>query len=141
MPEHLTDIIPPGLKRRWEEFAEAVRASWKKVHEEGLKGGEAFERFWQLMRERAKAGVHLMSVAEAKRYRVKPHPFAVFAKMAKGLSREQAEKEAIEEGKFHGISLLRAEIEKAKEQSLLPAGSEAEAYEELTKELEAAGLP
>ena len=132
--EHITpDIIPAGLKKRWEQFAKAVRESWKKVHEEGKKGGEAFERFWELMREKAKAGVHLMSVEEAKRYGVKPHPICVLAKRAKGMTYEEAARQCIEEGKFHGISLLRAEIEKEK---LSP-----EEATEFTKMMEEAGLP
>jgi len=138
MPEHVggiivPSVIPEGLRKRWEQFAKAVRKSWEEVHKEGLKGIKAFERFWNLMSRYARAGVHLMSVEEAMKYGVKAHPICVLAKMARGLSRREAEEQCKKEGKFHGISLLRAEIEKHK--------LTAEQAKELAKMLEEAGLP
>lgn len=115
--EHVTSgIIPPGLKKRWEEFAELSRKCWGEVKPLNLPAGEAFTKFFACMSSK---GAHLMSVEEAKRYNVKAHPIAVLVKMAKGMSREEAEKAAIEEGKFHPISLMRAEIEMARERGEL----------------------
>jgi len=117
MPEHLrTDIIPPGLKKRWEEFAELSKACWEKVNVLELPAAEAFPKFWACMSGK---GAHLMSVTEAKKYNVRPHPISVIAKMAKGLTRKQAEKQAIEEGKFSFISLMQAEVEMCKQQGKL----------------------
>ena len=117
MPEHVTaDIIPSGLKRRWEEFGRLSRECWGKVGVLDLPAGEAFTKFFACMSSK---GAHLMSVEEARRYGVAAHPISVIAKMAKGLSRKEAEEQAIAEGKFHAISLMRAEIEMAKERGEL----------------------
>jgi len=113
MPEHVrADVIPSGLRRRWEEFGKLSRECWEKVGVLDLPAGEAFTKFFACMSSK---GAHLMSVEEARRYGVAAHPIAVIAKMAKGLSRKEAEEQAIAEGKLHGISLMRAEIDLAKE--------------------------
>lgn len=117
--EHLTDdrkLIPAGLLKRWEEFGRLSKECWERVKELDLPVGEAFSRYFSCMSSK---GAHLMSVEEAKRYKVKPHPIAVMAKMAKGMSREEAEKSAIAESKLHPISLMRAEIEMAREKGEL----------------------
>ena len=117
MPEHVrADVIPPGLKKRWEEFGQLSRECWEKVGVLDLPAGEAFTKFFACMSSK---GAHLMSVEEARRYGVAAHPIAVRALMEKGLTEEEAEKQAIEEGKFHGVSLMRAEIELAKERGEL----------------------
>lgn len=119
MPEHVgAEVIPPGLKKRWEEFGRQVRACWSYVHQRypDAPAVEAFEHYWECMRSQ---GVHLMSIEEARRYGVAPHPIAVIAGIQKGMSRDEAEEQAIREGKFHGISLMRAEIEMAKERGEL----------------------
>jgi len=37
---------------------------------------------------------------------LKPHPICVLSKMAEGKSRDVATKECLDEGKYHGISML-----------------------------------
>jgi len=113
MQEHLTSsTIPPGLKKRWEEFGKLSKECWERVKSLDLPVGEAFSKFFACMSSK---GAHLMTVEEARKYHVAPHPIAVLSKMAKGMSREEAEEATIAEGKFQPISLMRAEIEMVKE--------------------------
>lgn len=126
MTEHLTNdkkLIPAGLARRWKEFGEASIACWSRPKvEKALKEkriGDAFELHSTCMRTEA-AGVHLMSVAEAKKYGVKAHPICTLSlQMKEGISKAEAERRCVELGHFHGISLLRGELEMAKEKEEL----------------------
>jgi len=137
LPEHLDTVkIPPKLLQRWRTFAQAARESWRRVHEMGLRGPEAMVKFWELMREKAKAGVHLLTYEEAKKYGVKPHHWCVYAKVLRGIPRAEAEEECLREGKFHIASLARAEIRKAEEEGLISPSNKGLAYDEMLKILE-----
>lgn len=135
MPEHVgADIIPPGLKKRWETFGEAAKKAWKQVDKElpTASTEKRFSRFWDLMEEYAggsslpgdeqinevatKLGVTSnLTPAEAKKcaelgYPVAPHPISVLAGLSKGLSYAEAEKLALSQGKYHGISELACKL-------------------------------
>lgn len=116
MPEHITNsVIPEGLRKRWSDFAKEVKKCWSEAHKLGITGEEAVKRYLECWQRAALSGAHLITIEEAKKYKVKPHPIAVLSLMAKyGMSKEEAEKKAIEEGKFHPISVIRALIEKEK---------------------------
>lgn len=112
MATHLTDYkVPKGLKERWKEFGSEVRKCWDKAHRVVPKDAptmDLFHAYWSCMRESA---YHNITYEEAKKAGIEPHPIAVMAYRAKGLSKEEAEKKALKEGKFHGISALRAKME------------------------------
>lgn len=113
MDEHLSpripEIVPPGLRKRWEEFGEASRSCWAEIKPLKLPTMTAFERYWLCMKKRA---AHLLTVEEAIKYGVKPHPICVLAKRADGISEAEARRQCIEEGKFHGVSLIAGELRK-----------------------------
>jgi len=107
--------IPPGLKKRWEKFAEASRKCWDEVEKQDSKlpPEERFKRFWKCMDvEAAKDPNNPVELTQEeireclKRGILAPHPICVLAKTAEGKSITEAHKECLEEGKFHGISKI-----------------------------------
>lgn len=98
--------IPPGLKKRWEEFGELSRKCWAKVKAKGLPTGEQFEEFFKCME--TGDPVSPAEVEECARigYPLAPHPICVIAKTAKDMPAEKAVEECLKEGRVHGISLL-----------------------------------
>jgi len=98
--------IPPGLRKRWEEFGELSKKCWTKVKEKELPTEKAFPEFWECM----KTGdpVSPAEVEECARigHPLAPHPICVIAKTAKDMSPGQAVEECLREGQVHGISLL-----------------------------------
>jgi len=59
MQEHLTSsTIPPGLKKRWEEFGKLSKECWERVKSLDLPVGEAFSKFFACMSSK---GAHLMT--------------------------------------------------------------------------------
>jgi len=103
--------IPPGLKKRWEKFAEASRKCWDEVEKQDsrLPPEERFKRFWKCMDvEAAKDPVpySLVEKCEEIGHPLEPHPICVLAKTAEGKSYREAREECLREGKVHGISLI-----------------------------------
>jgi len=134
VPEHITDSrIPEGLRKRWQTFGEAAKRAWSEVDKTLPHGttAERFSMFWRLMEKYAggklpgdeqkeeigqKLGVGSnITPAQAEKckqmgYPLAPNPIAVIALMAKGLSHEEAVKQALAEGKYHGISELACKL-------------------------------
>ena len=104
--------VPKKLLERWEEFGKLSRECWKEVKSLDLPTKEAFAKYWSCMSEK---GAHLLTTKEAIEAGVEPHPICVLAKVAKGISEESAREACRREGKFHGISLLAAELRKEME--------------------------
>ncbi len=99
--------IPPGLKKRWEEFGELSKKCWIKVKAKKLLTEKAFPEFWECMR----TGDPVVSKAEIEEctrigHPLAPHPICVISKIAKDLSAGEAAEECLKEGAVHGISLL-----------------------------------
>ena len=101
-----SEVIPPGLKKRWAEFGELARKCWAKVKEKDLPPGEQFAAFLECME--TGDPVSPKEVEECARigYPLSPHPICVVAKVAKGIPPERAVEECLKEGKVHPVSLL-----------------------------------
>jgi len=110
------EVIPPGLRKRWEEFGELSRKCWTKVKAMALPPEKALPHFWDCM----KAGDPVVSKAEMEEcarlgHPLAPHPICVIAHTAKDMAPSEAVKACIEEGRVHGISLLACRAAKAGE--------------------------
>ena len=110
------EIIPPGLRKRWEEFGELSRKCWIEAKKKEVSAEKQFPVFWDCMRE----GDPAVSKAEMEECLhlgrpLAPHPICVIAHTVKGISAAEAVKMCLEEGRVHGISLLACRAAKAGE--------------------------
>lgn len=108
--------LPPGLKKRWEEFGESSRKCWLKAKKEEASAEKQFPVFWECMKE----GDPPVSQAEMQEcaaigHPLAPHPICVIAHTVKGMSSSDAVKACLEEGRVHGISLLACRVAKSGE--------------------------
>jgi hypothetical protein len=108
--------LPPGLKKRWEEFGELSRKCWLKAKELKVYPQDQFPVFWECMKE----GDPVVSQAEIKEcasigHTLAPHPICVIAQTVRGISPDKAVENCIAEGRIHGISLLACRAAKAGE--------------------------
>jgi len=103
------ELVPEGLRKRWEEFGELSRKCWAKVEAQDHKALPAdvrFQKFWNCMRKGDPIPLSEVRKCEKAGIKLAPHPICVIAKRAEGKSYEQAAKECVEEGNVHGISYL-----------------------------------
>ena len=101
--------IPPGLKKRWKEFAELSRKCWDKVEardHQKLTGEQRLRMFWQCMETGDPIPYSEVLKCERAGIKLSPHPICVIAKVAEGLSEEEAAERCLREGKVHPISYL-----------------------------------
>jgi hypothetical protein len=108
--------LPPGLKKRWEEFGAESRACWLKAKKTEGTPEKQFPVFWECMKE----GDPQVSQAEINEcaaigHHLAPHPICVIAQTVRGISPEDAVKNCLQEGRIHGISLLACRAAKAGE--------------------------
>ncbi|MHA1827088.1 MAG: hypothetical protein ACTSX6_00420 [Candidatus Heimdallarchaeaceae archaeon] len=104
----MAEEIPPGLKKRWEEFGELSRKCWMKVEEKDSKipVEKRFEMFWECMKEGDPISPKEVERCKKAGIELAPHPICVLAETAKGLSHKEAAKKCLKEGRVHGISYL-----------------------------------
>jgi len=109
------EVIPPGLRKRWEEFGELSRKCWGKVPKD-TPAAKAFPMVWECMRVGDPA-VSKAEIEECTRlgHPLAPHPICVLAHTARDMTGPEAVEKCIEEGRVHGISLLACRAAKAGE--------------------------
>jgi len=109
-------VIPPGLRKRWEEFGELSRKCWLEAKKKAVSAEKQFPVFWDCMREGDPA-VSKAEMEECMRLGrpLAPHPICVIAHTVKGASSSEAVAKCLEEGRVHGISLLACHAAKAGE--------------------------
>lgn len=112
----MSTVIPPGLRKRWEEFGELSRKCWLEAKKKEVSAEKQFPVFWDCMREGDPA-VSKAEMEECSRLGrpLAPHPICVIAHTVKGVSAADAVKMCLEEGRVHGISLLACRAVKAGE--------------------------
>jgi len=98
--------IPPGLRKRWEEFGELSRKCWRKAKEKYETAEKQFPAFWECMETGDPVSPAEVEECAKIGYPLAPHPICVIAKTAKDMSPSQAVEECLREGRVHGISLL-----------------------------------
>lgn len=103
------EIIPPGLKKRWEEFGNLSHSCWlkAKAQAKGKTGEEEFPIFWECMKKLDPV-ISKEEQEECKRigHTLAPHPICVLANISKGMTSSEAVDACLKEGRIHGISLI-----------------------------------
>jgi len=107
------EAIPPGLRKRWAEFAELARRCWAKVKEKDLPPGQRFAEFLECMESGDPVSPKEVEECAKIGYPLSPHPICVVAKVARDVPPERAVDECLKEGKVHPISLLACRAAKA----------------------------
>jgi len=112
----MSAVVPPGLKKRWEEFGELSRGCWLKAKKAEVSAEKQFPLFWDCMKEGDPA-VSKAEMEECVRLGrpLAPHPICIISHIAKGASSPEAVTKCLEEGRVHGISLLACRAAKAGE--------------------------
>jgi len=110
------EVVPPGLRKRWEEFGDLSRSCWLKAKKQEVSAEKQFPVFWECMKEGDPA-VSKAEMGECLRLGrpLAPHPICVMAEVAKGASSSEAVKKCLDEGRVHGISLLACRAAKSGE--------------------------
>jgi len=109
------EVVPPGLRKRWEEFGELSRKCWAKVKPKELPTAKAFEEFFSCMRTGDPVSRAEVEGCARIGHPLAPAPICVLVKTAKDIPPAQAVKECLDEGKVHGISLLACRAAKVGE--------------------------
>jgi hypothetical protein len=109
--------LPPGLKKRWEQFGALSRECWLKAKKDPSQPAEKqFPIFWECMKEGdpSASQTEISECAEIGRP-LAPHPICVIAQTVRGIEPAEAVKICLAEGRVHGISLLACRAAKAGE--------------------------